>query len=532
MRPALLAAALFLFPVRAHAAKAAKPVAAKAAPAFPDPSTWTLEQHLEANIQARVHQARVCAKAKDILGWGAAVMPDKFYRPACQELHGYFVEIRNAELTSTVAPRGHAKTFVKCCVIPLFQALEEPGAYDYYLNIQATNKKGVAVNFAIKNELETNPVLRRLYGDQVGAVKWTDELFMLKNGVVFQGAGVGDSIKGMQFLNRRPKYEVVDDLYDEEDVGNPDRIQSKNNWFWGSLYPTRARGRGTSFQIQGTVAGQNDLMIVLGDMAKDDKSILHREFAAFDPVTRKVLWPELNTIESLDIDRTRMGSVIFDREMQGARRNPADAIVKEDWLAGWEYDPAVRWANIPRDFGPQSQVRILGTELSCDPSTGKNEGDPAAFGYGVQTLGPGTKKELWLEWIEEAHLSFDARLAKLEALKAQHKAKLPDQVFTMRRAYVESIGGFKDFGEQAKKKTGLPIELVTWVKGKVANLAAKSGHFEFGRVHVSTAIPKALRDRLKDQLLVNTPVHDDLRDVVLMLLEDTSGPPMKSWVTG
>lgn len=528
----LLAGALLFAPARARAAEPAKPSAGAAAPAFPDPSTWTVEQRLEAHIQARVAKARLCAASKDILGWGRAVMPEKFYKPFCDELHGYFVEIRHAELTSTVAPRGHAKTLVKCCLIPMFQALEEPASYDYYLNIQATNKKGVAVNFAIKYELEYNPVLRRLYGDQVGMVKWTDELFMLNNGVVFQGAGAGDSIRGMQFLNRRPKYTIVDDLYDEEDIDQPARIDAKNDWYWSSLYPTRAKGKDTSFQTQGTAIGSNDIMAKLGEMALEDSSILHKEFAAYDAASGRVLWPELNSLAALEKERERMGSTIFDREMQGKRRNTADSIIKEHWLDRWEYNPEIQWANLPRDFGAASAVRIIGVELACDPSTGKDEGDPCAYAVGVQTLGPGTKKELWIEDLFEGNLSFDARLQQLERMKAATAARLKDPAFTMRRAYIESIGGFKDFGEQAKAKTGLPVVLVTWVKGKVANLAAKSGHFEFGRVHVSSAIPKKIRERLKDQLLVNTPVNDDLRDVVLMLLEDPSGAPMKSWVTG
>lgn len=533
----ILACVLLFGPSRAMAAPPApKHAPAQTSPAFPDPSTWTVEQRLEANIQARIERARVCAAAKDILGWGRAVMPEKFFKPFCNELHGYFVEIRHGELTSTVAPRGHAKTLVKCCLIPMFQALEEPETYDYYLNIQATNKKGVAVNFAIKYEIETNPVLKRLYGDQIGTVKWTDELFMLKNGVVFQGAGAGDSIRGMQFLNRRPKYTIVDDLYDEDDIDAPDRVDAKNAWYWSSLYPTRAKGKNTSFQTQGTAIGSNDIMAKLGAMAQAEAeagvlvTILHREFASYDEKTGKVLWPELNTRETLDKERERQGSVIFDREMQGKRRNTADSIIKEHWLAGWEYDPAIRWANISRDFGAISQVKIIGSELGCDPSTGKDEGDPAAFAVGVFTMGPGTRKELWIEWAEEGNLSYDARLAKLEALKAQHQGRYPDPAFMLRRAHIESIGGFKDFGEAAKAKTGLPIVLVTWVKGKIANLAAKSGHFEFGRVHLSKAIPKTTRDKIMDQLLVNQPVHDDLRDAILLLLEEPETPPMSAWV--
>jgi hypothetical protein len=279
------------------------------------------------------------------------------------------------------------------------------------------------------------------------------------------------------------------------------------------------------------VAGTNDLMLKLGEMAKDDPTILHREFSAYDPSTRKVLWPELNTIELLEKERERMGSAIFDREMQGARRNASDAIIKDHWLNGWEYDPAVRWANIVRDFGAASQVRIIGGLLGCDPSTGNDEGDPCAFARAVETVGPGTRHDLWIEDLLEASLSFDARLAQLESMKASHDAQLPDPAFRIRRAFVESIGGFKDFGEQAKKKTGLPIELVTYVKGKTANLAAKSGHFEFGRVHISTRIPKKTRDALRDQLTSNTPTHDDLRDAVLLCLENPQAN-MKSWVQG
>lgn len=336
----------------------------------------------------------------------------------------------------------------------------------------------------------------------------------------------------MQFLNRRPKYTIVDDLYDEEDIDRPERVEAKNTWYWSSLYPTRAKGKDTSFQTQGTAIGTNDIMAKLGEMAKTDSNILHREFAAYDEATQKVLWPELNSIESLKSERERMGSVIFDREMQGKRRNTADSIIKEHWLKGWEYNPAIRWANLARDFGAQSAVKIVGSLLGCDPSTGKDEGDPAAFAVGVVTMGPGTRKELWVEWLEEGQLSFDARLTKLENLQAQHHGRMPDPAFRLRRAYVESIGGFRDFGEAAKKKTGLPVELVTWVKGKEANLAAKSGHFEFARVHISTEIPKKTRDTLVDQLLINKPVHDDLRDAVLLMLEEPETPSMAAWVKG
>jgi hypothetical protein len=530
MRCWILALAFLAIPSQAHATAPKPEKPPQTSPIYPDPSSWTPEMRLEADLQARIFLARYYAKNKDILNWGRAVMPGKFTRPSCRELHGYFVDIRHAELTSTVAPRGHAKTFVKCCVIPIFQALEEPDIFDFYLNVQSTHSKGAAVNFAIKNEIENNAVIRRIYGDQIGSVKWTDELFMLKNGVVFQGAGAGDSIRGMQFLNRRPKYEIVDDLYDEEDIDAPERIKAKNEWFWGSLYPTRARGPGTSFQVQGTVAGSNDLMLELGKMAVTDKGILHREFSAYDPATGKVLWEELNSLETLQQERERMGSIIFDRELQGIRRNQEDAIIKDHYLENWEYDPSIVWANIPRDFGAQAERKIVGARLGCDPSTGEKEaGDPAGFAIVVVTIGPGSRRDYYIESLANESLSFDARLSKLESMAAQYHSRLIDPSFRIRRAFIEAIGGFIDWGEQAKKRTGLPVELVKFVKGKIANLAACSGYFEFGKVHCSSAIDKKLRDTLVEQLTSNYPSHDDLRDAVLLCLRDST-TDMKSWV--
>lgn len=491
----------------------------------------TDEQRGGINKLLRIELARQAAKKKDILTWGMALMPEKFPLDFCKELHEYFVGIRHEHTTSTVAPRGHAKTIIKCCLIPMFQALEEPETYDYYVNVQSTTQKSVAINFSIKQAIEQNELIRAIYGSQMSSAKWTDSQFMLKNGVVFQGVGAGESIRGMQFLNRRPKFIIVDDLYDENDLGHPESVEAKNRWFWGSLYPTRAKGKNTAFHVQGTAIGTNDIMAKLGEMAKTDPTIKHREFAAYNVSTREVLWPELNTIEDLEKERERMGSAIFDREMQGLRRNTADSIIKEHWLENWEYDPAIRWANTARDFGPSTQVRIVGSKLGCDPSTGNKEsGDPAGFAVVIETQGPGTRKDYYIEMIAEEVLSFDGRLAKLESMAAQHHARYPDPAFRLRRAYVEAIAGFLDFGNAAKTRTGLPVELITHVKGKISNLAAKSSWFEFGKVHISNAIPKKMRDTLKDQLLINNPPHDDVRDSVLLCLEDTSGPMMKSWV--
>lgn len=529
MKGLLLFAGLLALPAAARAADAETPPAAAGAPAFPDPSAWTVEQRLEYNIQARVRLARLCAANKDILGWGKAVMPEKFYKPFCQELHGYFVSIRHGELTSTVAPRGHAKTLVKCKLIPMFQALEEPEAYDFYLNLQATHEKGVLLNFSLKHEFETNPVIRRLYGNQVGTVKWTDEIFMLANGVVFRGGGAGDSIRGMQFLDRRPKYTIVDDLYDEDDIDKPEKIAEKNKWYWSSLYPAREKGKRTSFHTQGTVAGENDLMVELGEKAKTDLGILHREFSAVRE-DGAPLWVELNTTADLALERSRMGDAAYERENLGDRTSRKNSIIKPHFLAGWR-----RPASAFRCEAVGDPYVLLNVLVGVDPSVGKKQnqnaaktGDPAGYAR-VWKLQPKLPGALPVYFIDNVLMEVLGMQERIDTAKEFVATARPDR--RVRLVRVETIGGFDDIGTLIAGAVGVPCEKVPSVPDKMLNLERKQPFFQNGRVFINDAIPLKTIQAIEGQLTNNKPLHDDGRDAIFLCLDDGKAP-MKAWVRG
>ena len=531
MKRWLLAAALVICPVKARAGAEQKPAPRGVIAPAPDVATWTVEQHIEANLQARVAKARLCAANKDILGWGAAVMTEKCYLPPCRELHGYFVQIRQAELTATVAPRGHAKTFIKCKLIPMFQALEEPEAYDFYLNLQSTHEKGVLVNFSIKHEFETNPVIRRMYGDQIGVIKWTDELFMLKNGVVFRGGGAGDSIRGMQFLDRRPSYVIMDDLYDQSDMGNAESIQAKNEWYWSSLYPARPKGKRSSFHTQGTVAGDNDLMLQLGEMAKTDQSIRHREFSAIDPETGLPLWPELNSNADMEKDRARMGEVAFNRESLGDRSSRGSSIIKTSHLVGWRRSPAEFRCDVISD--PYTLLDVL---VCIDPSVGKkqgqtakNTGDPAAFVrlWKLQPKQPaGMLPVYFIDNVVNKVLGMQERI---DAAKDMVTTARPDR--KVRRVRIETISGFDDIGTLIGKAVAVPCEKVESVPDKMLNLEKHQPFFQNGRVFINDQLPLETIALVEKQLTTNRPTHDDVRDAIFLGLDD-SNPSMRQWVTG
>lgn len=466
------------------------------------------EQKSQLNRLARIELARRAAKEKDILAWGKALFPNKFPLPFC-DMHRYFVEIRHKNFTSVEAPRGHAKTTIRCFLIPIFQALEEPDTFKHYLNVQATDEKSLAVNRSIKTEFEENRELIALYGDQ-RSERWTDAQFAIKRGPVFTARSAGQSIRGIHWKNLRPDWIAVDDLYNtEDDANNPDSTQKKNDWFWGTLYNSRAKGQYTVVGVQGTAVNKYDLM----ELLKQDKTCESRSFKAIpNMAARTILWPELNSYESLMIDQERMGSLIFSREFQNERRDETTCIVKQSWLDGWEFDPAT--------LRFDQTEKIIAVKLGVDPSIGEShESDATGVALVYKTKaadGPGNRFYIMGLWNER--ISLNERILLLDRIRqAQPSGRQITQ------APIEAIAGFKDFCAEVKRRTNLPVREIAMVKDKISVLESRSHYFENHKVKINKNISKNLRDMLLYQLTTNYPKHDDLRDAVLLTLEEDTG---------
>lgn len=457
--------------------------------------------------QVRISLARHYAKEKDILNWGRMLFPEKFTLPFCEELHGYFVSIRGEERTSTEAPRGHAKTTVKCFLIPIFQALEEPETFRHYLNVQETGDKAVDVNTAIRMELEENDLLREIYGDQVTAEKWTDKKFVLANGVVFSAIGAGQSIRGINYRNVRPDYILIDDLYGEDDINNIESTSKKNDWFWGSLYKARAIGRRTSVHLQGTAINSEDML----EGFKNNPKWRTKTFRQVKDFGKGiVLWEALQTFKQVIAEKEGgIPATIWARECQNERKDDSQSIVKRSWLEGWEYDP--------EGLTFDEHFKLIEVALGCDPSVGKKgikktTSDPTAIiTMLIAKHDDSQTEEYYITHLVNDRLSQNERIGTLNRL---HDS--PPDGYAITRAYLEGQGGFGDFVAEARRRTPLRIKEVTQSKDKLAVLELRSHHFESQRVHISTRIPKHLRDALFHQLTTNFPKHDDLRDAILL----------------
>lgn len=455
----------------------------------------------------RIKLARLAAAQKDLLTWGWCLFPDKFPLPFCYPLHNYLVEIRGEEFTSTKAPRYHSKTTIKGFLIPIFQALEEPDTFVHYLHVQATDTKANAVNRSIQMEIEHNEELREIYGDLVGP-RWTTEQFVLSNGVCFTAVGAGQSIRGINWLNRRPDYIMPDDLYDEKDIYNPEATEKKNAWFWSTLYPARAQGQRTSIQVTGTAISELDLMNRL-EKLPHVKSRTFQALPKWDghPLHEvKPLWPEKNSFHSLMRDMEGMTSTIFMREMQNEPKDDASSICKLGWLKPYD----------PHTLAPSPGFEYVTCVLGCDPSIGqKEENDFTAMVLVyVYRYTDGRGYFYFIDQMWNEHWSLDKRVKELQAIQDRQPYNRKINL-----AYIEAVAGFKDFAAEVRRRTTVPVREVDQNRDKLAVLETKAWFFENGRVAYNQYIEPKLIENWKYQMTTNHARYDDLRDATLLPLE-------------
>ncbi len=425
----------------------------------------------------------------NILEWGKYYFESKFYKPFCYELHNYLISIRNHGFTSTLAPREHAKTIIKCFLVPIYQALNEPHEYLHYLNIQNTTTKAITVNLSIRHEFENNEKLIADYGNMVDTEKWTEKQFVLKNGIIFSAVGAGESVRGLNYLNIRPDYILGDDIYDEDDIYQLSRIQKKRRWWWGTIYPMRASHKKTSIHLQGTAINRQDLLHELANK----KGVKFRKFkAVVDFDKKKTLWMPFKQLME---DKELMGSVIFAREFQNECRDDESSIIKESWIKYYN-------GTLPSD---QKVVQLIG---ACDPAIGQKK--TSDFTGKVLVL----KTDLnnyYVQELKNERMSFQANATDID----NWHQRIKFNIFK-----VEAISAFKGLCELIRSISAVPLKEISSVKDKVSRKEAQSAKFENGKVFINKEIPLQLRNELVEQLINNKPTHDDLSDALILALED------------
>lgn len=448
-----------------------------------------------------------CIQNNDVLTWGRIFFPSKFPSRFCYELHQYFVDIMYSPYTVTMAPRGASKTTIMCFLIPTYIGLNNGEKYNHIVNIQCTSDRGESRNREIRVEFEENQLLREYYCEYKGMGElvskyWTGAQFQLTNGVVYTGLSAEGNIKGTSYRNIRPKFLVIDDLYREEDISFPTARKRRTDWFDSAVIPAMsAKEDEPCIHIIGTAIAQDDLY----HKKKDAASFKFRKFQTIKNYeTKEVLWPERFPFE--DIMNIKIGqnmsTITFNREYQNEITSDEESCIKEYWI---------KWY----DEIDMSKENFISRVLCVDPSIGKGN-DSDYTGLAVISKTHNIELDMdryYVEYVDQKRLSMQQRIDTINDLAEQFKVDM---------ILVEAVSGFNDFLEQLTKNTTFYVRKVNG-KNKYQTLQMKSGFFENGKVFVKNTIDAKLKRELIDQLTLNFPPHDDMRDAVLMGLNEQFG---------
>lgn len=267
--------------------------------------------------------------------------------------------------SAVAAPRGHAKSTVMSLKNVLHAALF--GYKRYILLISDTESQAVSFLDAIKNELETNELLLRDFGEQAGK-PWKTGSILLQNGCRIDAVGSGQKVRGRRNYERRPDLILCDDIENDEGVRTAEQRQKTANWFWKAV--CKSGDSYTDILLIGTILHHDSLLSNLlenpgffslkfkaveaeatsplwqtWEQLFTDLSNPNREKAAqeFFSAHRqemlagaKVLWPQKLSYYDLCVMRLTEGESAFNSEMQNTPINPADCLFSPQWFRFYE----------------------------------------------------------------------------------------------------------------------------------------------------------------------------------------------------
>jgi predicted phage terminase large subunit-like protein len=228
-----------------------------------------------------------------------------------------------------IAPTGFAKSSIvshaAVCWITAY------AHYGEVLYISGSHEFACARLRIVRNEIESNELLRADFGLDQGEV-WKDDELIVNNKVRILARGKGSQIQGM-----RPDVIILDDLEDEEDVRSELKRAHLDEWLNLIVY-NRLAPQGRIIAI-GSLISKLCYLNKLTSKDAEERGWNHRIFKAQD--NGKSIWPERFTYSDLE-DRKRSLTGMagaFDALYQADVSKIQKYTFQMDWLRYWDKLP-------------------------------------------------------------------------------------------------------------------------------------------------------------------------------------------------
>jgi hypothetical protein len=187
----------------------------------------------------------------------------------------------------------------------------------------------------VKSQLETNELLRMVYGDLVPPPdpkrrrKWSDSHIETQNGitVISRGAGKG---RGLNVKGRRPSKVLLDDMEKDEHIQSEVYRQKLEAWLFRVIVPSLDPKRG-KFKMMGTVLHFDCLLLkVFAKYGGIRRAALETDKKA--DMDGEPIWPSRFTRDKLKKIREEIGTFGFAQEYMNDPMTDENADVKLAWI--------------------------------------------------------------------------------------------------------------------------------------------------------------------------------------------------------
>jgi predicted phage terminase large subunit-like protein len=246
-----------------------------------------------------------------------------------QELIGERAKPGNSAI---IEPRGHAKTTI-ARIDTIHDVVYELEPFVVFCGPTMTDAKD-SLGY-VKTQLETNELLRTVYGDLVPPPdpkrrrKWSDAHIEPTNGVILIARGAGKG-RGLNIKGKRPTKIVIDDMEKDEHIQSEIYRRKLERWLYRVIVPALDPKRG-KFKMIGTVFHYDALILkVLAKYGGIRRAALEKRGKADmdgDPV-----WPARFSKDKLKKVREEIGTFGFAQEYMNDPMTDENADVKLVWI--------------------------------------------------------------------------------------------------------------------------------------------------------------------------------------------------------
>lgn len=242
-----------------------------------------------------------------------------------------------APRAAIAAPRGSGKSTTVNLITLAYKALFRHSPFSILLS--DTTTQATQHLETLKNELESNPYIRFLFGDVRGDTWGANALIVnTRYGEsLILPKGAGQKIRGLKFREFRPTFVAIDDLENEELVESAERRTKLANWLKFNVLQGLAKDN-SQVLMTGTILHENSLLNTI--IEKRDPIFTSWVVKRFQAILNsgQSYWPERFPIEELRKMRDDpthpkyCGSIVFSQEYQNIPVSDQDRIIKESWL--------------------------------------------------------------------------------------------------------------------------------------------------------------------------------------------------------